>query len=129
MILLVDDEEGVLEICRDLLDRYGYEAATARSGEEALEVYRKEGGAIDLVFLDLHMPGMGGRRCMQALLDINPGLRVVVATGDAYGEDAKEALEMGAVRFVPKPYRLTDMLEAVKESLAVRGPGIRMKSC
>ncbi len=123
MILLVDDEEGILEVCREILERCGYRAVTARSGEEALEVYRTEREGIELVFLDLHMPGMGGRSCLRALLEMEPAIKVVVATGHTSGDEAREALEMGAVRFVPKPYRLADMVGVVREALASEGAG------
>jgi len=116
-ILLVDDEECILDIGCDILKRFGYEPVTAKSGEEALEIYRADMEGIGLVILDLNMPGMGGRKCLQTLCEHNPEVKVVVATGHTSSDQAREALDLGAVRFVPKPYRLKDLLKTVREVL------------
>ena len=114
-ILLVDDEESILDIGCDILTRYGYEPVPARSGEEALEIYRGDLDRIALVILDLNMPGMGGRKCLQSLRDLSPGVKVVVASGHTSSDQSREALNLGASRFVPKPYRLKDLLKTVRE--------------
>ncbi|MCF8063351.1 MAG: PAS domain S-box protein [Deltaproteobacteria bacterium] len=116
-ILLVDDEESILEIACDILERYGYRTVTAGSGEDALKIYDAEEEGIDLVILDLNMPGMGGSKCLRALREINPAARVVVATGHTSKDRAGEALSQGAARFIPKPYRLKDLLRTVREAL------------
>lgn len=116
-ILLVDDEESILEIGCDILDRFGYETVTAGSGEEALDVFRSSQDGIDLVILDLNMPGMGGVKCLQALKAIDPNVKVVVATGLAAKDQAQEVMELGAAHFIPKPYRLKDMLKVLRSAL------------
>jgi len=116
-ILLVDDEESILEIGCDMLRRYGYEAVTAKRGEEALKIYRAEKDRIDLVILDLNMPGMGGVKCLQALKKIDPDVKVVVATGLAGKEQAQQVMDLGAAYFIPKPYRLKEMLKVLREAL------------
>jgi DNA-binding NarL/FixJ family response regulator len=90
---------------------------TAGSGEQALDVYREEGAEIDLVILDLGMPGMGGLRCLDELLGIEPSARVVVASGYAADRHVEEAVSAGARRFIPKPYRLSVLCETVQEVL------------
>ncbi len=120
-ILLVDDEESILEVGGDILGRYGYQTVSAGSGEEALDRYVREQGRIDLVILDLNMPGMGGRKCLQALKEADPKVKVVVATGHTSTDHAREALDLGAERFIPKPYRLKDMLKIVREVLDEEG--------
>ena len=116
-ILLVDDEESILEIASDALERHGYRTLTAGSGEEALEIYGAAKERIDLVILDLNMPGMGGSKCLLALKKIDPSVKVVVATGHTSKARADEALSLGASRFVPKPYPLKEMLETIREIL------------
>ncbi|GAI75457.1 unnamed protein product, partial [marine sediment metagenome] len=72
-ILLVDDEETILDIGKDILGQYGYTTIEARSGEEAIDIYEKEKDRIGLVILDVGMPGMGGHKCLRELLEIDPG--------------------------------------------------------
>jgi PAS domain S-box-containing protein len=116
-VLLVDDEENILEIGRDVLEQFGYMTLTATSGESALEIYEREGDRIDLVILDLGMPGMGGHKCLKSLLEINPEVKVIIASGYSVNGSVKETLDAGAVGFVGKPYKLSDMLNNIKEVL------------
>lgn len=117
IILLVDDEENILEIGRDVLEQFGYMTLTAMSGERALEIYESEGHRIDLVILDLGMPGMGGHKCLQRLVEINPEVKVIIASGYSINGSVKETLDAGAVGFIGKPYKLSDMLNNIKEVL------------
>ena len=116
-ILLVDDEVPILDTACDILSQYGYTAITAENGEEAVEIYEREGDQIDLVILDIAMPGMGGHRCLEELLRINPGIKVVITTGYSAIGGVAEMLEAGAVGFIGKPYRLVDMLKKVRDVL------------
>ncbi|MBW2170103.1 MAG: response regulator, partial [Deltaproteobacteria bacterium] len=116
-ILLVDDEETILDIVRNMLARSGYTVITAKSGEEAIEVYRAEKEDIDLVILDVNMPGMGGHKCLKELLEIDPEVKVVIATGYTATGKVKETLESGASGFIGKPYRLEEILKKIREVL------------
>ncbi|MBI4798141.1 MAG: PAS domain S-box protein, partial [Desulfarculus sp.] len=78
-ILLVDDEADLRELGARTLGAMGYQVRTADSGEEALDLYRRMGGQLDLVILDLGMPGMGGHKAMQAILELNPQAKVIIA--------------------------------------------------
>jgi C4-dicarboxylate-specific signal transduction histidine kinase/ActR/RegA family two-component response regulator len=122
-ILLVDDEKTVLDIGQDLLRQYGYETLLADGGEKAIEIYRQEKDRIDLVILDLIMPGMGGQKCFQELLKINPKIKVIISTGASAEEQVREAFSPHPVGFVSKPYQLKDMLEKVREILDAKLPG------
>ncbi len=113
-ILLVDDEPALLEAAKQYLEKYGYTVITAASGEEALAVYERKGGDIDLVVLDLVMPGMGGQKCLERLLAFDPRAKIVVASGYSADGQAKTALDRGAAGFIAKPYRLKKMLEIVR---------------
>ncbi len=114
-ILLVDDESSILDIGVNILEQFGYSTLTARSGEEAVDLYRARGGEISLVILDLGMPGMGGEQCLREILKINPKARVVIASGYAASQTVKSLMEAGAVGYVSKPYRLENMLKKIRE--------------
>jgi DNA-binding NtrC family response regulator len=114
---LVDDEESLRSLGEQLLTRFGYKVLTASDGETALEIYGKEKQKIDLVILDLIMPGMGGKRCLNKLLEENPDARVMIASGYAGHGPTKEAIEAGARGFISKPYVTEEMLKALREIL------------
>jgi PAS domain S-box-containing protein len=116
-ILVVDDEPGVRETVREMLDRFGYQTLAAASGEQALELFEGSSPGLDLVILDLGMPGMGGYRCLERLRDRDPELRVIIASGYTVPLQEKQALAAGAVRFLAKPYRLSEMLRTVRDVL------------
>ena len=116
-ILLVDDDADVLKVGKAMLERHGYTTIMAEHGERAIEIYEKEKELIDLVILDVGMPGIGGHKCLEHLLKIDPGIKVVIATGYAPSGKVKETLESGAAGFIAKPFLLADILKRVREAL------------
>lgn len=116
-ILLVDDENLLLELGQRILTRAGYTVLTARNGKEALEVYQKEGNRIALVVLDLMMPEIGGKRCLEELLKVNPEARVLIASGYSLNGSTKATLKVAAKGFVAKPYDVRQLLETVRDVL------------
>jgi PAS domain S-box-containing protein len=116
-ILLVDDEEFIRELGVDVLGGAGYTVLTAGNGENALELYRQERARIDLVILDLIMPGMGGSKCLEELLKVDPETRVLIASGYSPDGPTKEALDTGAKGFVSKPYDTRQLLQLVRKIL------------
>ena len=116
-ILVVDDEEIVRSVAESFLRHLGYDVLTASDGQEAVEYYTKFGPEIDAVLIDMIMPRMGGRECFRALRGVNPDVRAVLSTG--YGSDvmAQELLDEGMRGFVPKPYRLEELAEALARAL------------
>lgn len=116
-ILLVDDEESVREIGGRMLERSGYRVLLAVDGEAAVVEYGKQPGKVDLVVLDLIMPGMGGRRCLDELLRVDPRAKVLIASGHAVNGHGRESLKSGAKGFLAKPYELRQLLRTVREVL------------
>jgi len=116
-VLIVDDEPAVLEIAAEALERSGYKPITASNGEEALYLFANGPNEIDLVLLDLGMPGMGGLKALEHLLKLDPGAKVVVSSGYAAEDKRRESLKRGARRFISKPYHLDDLLEVIREVL------------
>lgn len=116
-LLLVDDEESLRELGARILERMGYRTILASNGEEALEIYKARREEIDLVIMDLSMPGMGGHKCLKELLTLDPKSKVVIASGYSANGQAKVALESGAAGYVAKPFRLNDLLMSVRDVL------------
>ena len=116
-ILLVDDDDRIREMGKQMIEMGGYQVLTAGSGEEALVVYGTHRQDIALVILDLIMPGMGGKSCLQKLLLIDPDVRVLVASGyssDGFTMDETVARARG---FVRKPYDTKDILASIRQVL------------
>jgi CheY-like chemotaxis protein len=116
-ILLVDDETPILDIARGMLARYGYETVTATSGEEAVKVFTSQKERIDLVILDLSMPGIGGYKCLKMLLEIDPEIKIIVSSGYSFDGPVGDVLKAGAAAFIAKPYQLSEMLKTVRKVL------------
>ncbi|MBF0527897.1 MAG: PAS domain S-box protein [Deltaproteobacteria bacterium] len=113
-IMLVDDENAILEVADEFLRAYGYRTILTASGEQAVEIYQRKNLEIDLIILDLGMPGMGGRSCLTELLNINPRAKVIVASGYTTDGQEYEIKDVGAKAFISKPYRLTDLLQQLR---------------
>ena len=116
-VLLVDDEEPIRTFAAKALKRFGYKIKIAASGEEALEIYTAGQRDIDLIILDIGMPGMGGFKCLQEIIRIDPGARVLIASGYAMEGRVKESLKAGAAGYLGKPYHLTVLLKKVRDAL------------
>ena len=116
-ILLIDDEEFIRDLGKRILTTFGYSIFTAPDGESAIELYRKQKDAIDMIILDLIMPGMGGRECILKLLDINPQARIIIASGHTIDGPVKDVVNLGARDFIHKPYGLRQMLKVVRKVL------------
>ncbi len=122
-ILLVDDEPAVLAIGREILTEYGYTVDVADRGERALEMIAERPDRVDLIVLDLSMPGMGGERFMVELRRSHPNLKVLVASGYSAIKTVDRLRSRGAVGFISKPFRLEQMLREVRRALDGGPPG------
>ena len=115
-ILVVDDEERQREIANGILTRLGYNSEAVSSGEEAIE-YVKE-NPVDLIVLDMVMPkGINGRKTYEEIIKIRPGQKAIIASGYAKTKEVGMAQDLGAGRYIKKPYTLTKVGVAVKEEL------------
>jgi two-component system cell cycle sensor histidine kinase/response regulator CckA len=116
-ILVVDDEEMVRKTTGDILEHFGYSVVLADSGEQALEVCRNRGDEIDLVILDLNMPGVEGHQCMDELLHLNPDMNIIVTSGWLPDVSENTRTVLGSKGFVEKPFKVESLLEAVRNVL------------
>jgi len=113
-ILLVDDEEQLRSLAQEAFLGYGYRVYLAATGEHALQIYADYADEIDIVILDLVMPGFGGRKCLERLKQMNQDVRVVVASGFATDETVNQVLKEGAAGFMRKPYDFEDLLRQIR---------------
>ena len=113
-ILLVDDEKLIRDLGSRILAEAGYKVVTATDGKDALEIYQARRTEIALVLLDLIMPQMGGKQCLEGLLRLNPAAKVVIASGYSADGPTKDALAAGAKGFVNKPYDSRQLMEVVR---------------
>jgi PAS domain S-box-containing protein len=120
IILVVDDEESILSLARDMLESHGYKALLAGGGEEAIEIYRGRNGAIDLVILDMIMPKMGGLETFLQLKQLDPHVKAILSTGYSQNGKAQKILDSGARGFLQKPYQLNALLSKVRSVLDAR---------
>lgn len=116
-ILVVDDEPVVRKSAGRLLRRLGYEVLTASNGEEAVQIYGRRDSNIDLVILDLNMPGMDGHQCFIELQRLDPRVNAILSTGYSLDGKAEEAIQEGMLGFLPKPYSMTELADVVKNTL------------
>lgn len=117
-VLLVDDEENLRTAGREMLELFGHRVLTAADGEEALSIYAQEGPGIDVVLLDLIMPGMGGRKCLEKLLALRPDAKIIVASGFSANHSVQDILIAGAFDFLAKPYSADQLLEKIAKALS-----------
>ncbi len=117
-VLVVDDEDVVRDVTNEMLEGLGYRVLTAGSGEEAISLFRSKGGGIDVVILDMIMPGTGGGEVYDALRALNPEVRVILSSGYSIDGKAREIMERGIREFLQKPFRLEDLSRKVRSVLA-----------
>jgi diguanylate cyclase (GGDEF)-like protein/PAS domain S-box-containing protein len=110
-ILIVDDEPVQRESLKQMIELSGYQVETAASGEEAIQMLQNY--CFDLLLLDLNMPGMGGFGVIDYVCANSVPCKVVVVSGDANFDTAKEALGKGAYDFVKKPYAPDELLATI----------------
>ena len=116
-ILIVDDEKMVRDLSSRIMTRAGYRVIEASSGEEAIEIYSRKMDSIDLVALDLIMPGIGGKHCLEKLLEINRNVKVIIASG-YLSENEVDVIPAEMVKgFIHKPFEMGEMLMVIRNAL------------
>ncbi|MCX7816641.1 MAG: PAS domain S-box protein [Syntrophales bacterium] len=118
-ILLVDDEDMNIQVVREMLEFLGYRVFTAGSGQEALAVFAEKGSLIDLVILDMIMPGISGKVTYERLRAMRPDVKVLLCSGYSMNGQAQEMLRMGCQGFIQKPFSIEELSR--KLSLIIKG--------
>lgn len=116
-VLLVDDEPMILDIGKQMLERTGLEVLTAKSGDKAIEVYKKDFKRIDLVILDLIMPGLTGVDTYYELKKINPEIKVLFSSGYRKNLDVTTIIDQGRSSFIQKPFKMEQLTQEIGKLL------------
>jgi CheY-like chemotaxis protein len=116
-VLFIDDEEIILEVGQDMLETMGYAVLLAKSGNEAIDIYKESKDQIDIVILDLIMPGMGGNETYDKLKQINPNIKALLSSGYSIDGLAKTILANGCDGFIQKPFGLSDLSQKIRKIL------------
>jgi len=116
-LLLVDDEEIIIDVGKEILETLGYKVFIARSGREAIEKYRKNHDTIHMVILDMIMPDMGGGDTYGAFKEINPNVKVLLSSGYSIDGQATEIMDRGCNGFIQKPFTIKSLSKKLREIL------------
>jgi two-component system cell cycle sensor histidine kinase/response regulator CckA len=116
-ILLVDDQDAVLGVGKAMLETLGYMVLPAGSGEEAIDLYKENTGKIDLVILDMIMPGMSGAETYTVLREMNLRVKVLLSSGYSMNDQALSIMKQGCNGFIQKPFNVSNLSKKVREVL------------
>jgi len=118
MVLLVDDEDIIINVGRQLLEKLGYDVLVAKSGMEAIDILKTQPEDIDLVILDMIMPDMSGGDTFDYLKAINPDIKVLLSSGYSLTGQATDILKRGCNGFIQKPFRMNELSLKIEEILS-----------
>jgi two-component system, cell cycle sensor histidine kinase and response regulator CckA len=116
-VLIVDDQDMILTVARDMLKALGYQVFTAQGGKEALAIYSEKQDSIDVVILDMIMPSMSGGETFDKLRAINPHVKVVLSSGYSINGQATEIMQRGCNGFIQKPFNIKELSQKIREVL------------
>jgi len=116
-ILLIDDEDVIIDVCKEILKALGYKVLIASGGREALEIYEKNKEKIDIVILDMIMPVMGGGETYDRMKEISPDIKVLLSSGYSINGEATEILNRGCSGFIQKPFNMKELSRSIREIL------------
>jgi len=118
-VLIVDDERSVTDLLSEDLTEEGYNCLTAFTGEDALERLSRDN--VDIALVDLKLPGISGMDVLREAKSMQPGIVVIVVTASGDAQTAVEAMKIGAVDYITKPFELKRVNESVETALQARG--------
>ena len=113
-VFLVDDDDMIADVSEMILKSSGYDVVTAKSGKEAIEVYKENHSRIDMVILDMILPDMGGGDTYDRLKEINPRIKVLLASGYDIDYQGRDIMERGCDGFIQKPFNMNELLEKIR---------------
>ncbi len=118
-VLVADDNEVAQRLCRRVLEKAGHTVLTASDGLEAVSVALAN--PLDMILMDVAMPGMDGLEAMRQIKAQKPGMAIVIASAHSMASDRERFLAAGADDVLSKPFRLTDLTAVVEKLTANRG--------
>jgi CheY-like chemotaxis protein len=117
LVLIIDDERAVREAVSDILELEGINVLTAANGDEGIAVYKERAGDIDLVLLDLSMPGKSGREIFIELQEFDPQVRIMLSSGYSEADATRGFAPPAMVGFLQKPYRIDTFIQRLQKHL------------
>ncbi len=123
-ILLVDDEEAIIDVHRQILRSLGYRVLEARSGTEAVELFKEKGPGIALIILDMIMPGLSGRETFDRIRAIDPDARIILCSGYSLDGQAQAIMDKGCAAFLQKPFDVALLSHKIREVLKKTTPPV-----
>lgn len=116
-ILIIDDEQGIRDMFRFLLQRHGFEVYTANDGVEGVMMVEKDN--FDIVFLDVHMPRMAGPETLRRIKEIKPNLPVIIfsSSSDSTFAFEEKAVQLGAFACLYKPAEISDIIRVIEKAV------------
>jgi len=121
-ILIVDDHETIWDFLIEALQDLGYSVLLAENGLDAVEIYRANPGAIDLVLLDMIMPKLGGHQAFYQIRALDPAAKILLSSGYVSEAEVNDLLHQGACGFLSKPHRLATVAQAIRAALDAPAP-------
>jgi len=116
-ILIVDDEDSIRLVLERSLELIGYAALSAENGSKAIELFKEHHASIELVIMDMIMPGIPGSELYYLLKQINPEVKVLISSGYSSDQKTKQLIKDGALGLIQKPFSVEELLETVKTIL------------
>jgi CheY-like chemotaxis protein len=113
-VFLIDDDDMTVDVSELILKTSGYDVVSAKSGKEAIEVYKENHSRIDMVILDMILPDMGGGDTYDRLKEINPEIKVLLASGYDIEYQGRDIMERGCDGFIQKPFNMNELLEKIR---------------
>ena len=114
-VLLIDDEQMVLTVAEEMIQALGYEVTAANDGQKGIDIYRERHDRIDMVILDLIMPGISGAETFDRLKVINPNVKVLLSSGYSIDGQASAIMKRGCSGFIQKPFSIQALSKKISE--------------
>ena len=116
-ILVIEDEELLLDLLKEMLEGEGYRVITSSDGQQAVDLYRTEKDSVSLVLSDMGLPTMGGWEVLRQLKTINPHVKVILSSGFVDSKVRQDMISSGAKDFIQKPYMPDIVIRQIRESI------------
>lgn len=123
-ILVAEDEDIMRDLLIEMLDTGGYQVISVETGKAAIDTYQQRQAEIDLVIINMGMPELDGRAIFRKLKEINPDVKVLVASGFNQDSQTQEILSEGVLGFIQKPYGVSDLLDKIRLVMDAHTPSL-----
>ena len=117
LILVVDDEKLIRKTAKRILEKCGYDVIAAEDGEKGVKLFQEKHDQIRAVVLDMIMSDMSGKEAFTRMIEIDPKVNVILASGFRQDERVQEVMQLGVKSFIHKPYTMEKLTQAVNEAL------------